>query len=122
MAVLKNEPAGVAVAVAEAAEAAAVTMGRSDNNQQRAEKTVAAGIEVGKRQQARGERQQRQQGQQGGSGGGGGGGSNGWWGEARDERVRFHGSYKKMTPKRRCEWRERNYIFFSASRYLRTPG
>ena len=95
MAVLKNEPAGVAVAVAEAAEAAAVTMGRSDNNQQRAEKTVAAGIEVGKRQQARGERQQRQQGQQGGSGGGGGGGSNGWWGEARGERVGFHGSYEK---------------------------
>ena len=48
----KTEPAAVAEA-AKAAEAAAVAMARADNNQQRAVKTVAAAIKVGKRRQAR---------------------------------------------------------------------
>ena len=51
---LKTELA-VAAAV-EAAEATAVAMARAENNKQRAEKTVAAAITVGKRRQARGER------------------------------------------------------------------
>ena len=47
----KTEPATAAEAAN--AEAAAVAMARADNNQQRAVKTVAAAIKVGKRRQAR---------------------------------------------------------------------
>ena len=54
--VLKIEPVALAAAAAEATEAVAVATARADNNQQRAEKMAAAVIEVGKRQQARGER------------------------------------------------------------------
>ena len=57
---------------------------RADNNQQRAAKTAAAAIAVGKRRQARGEKRGRWRGRRrGGSGGGGrggSGGSNGRWG------------------------------------------
>jgi hypothetical protein len=47
VAVLKTEPAAAAVA-------AEVAMAGEDNNQQRAAKTAAAGIAVGKRRHARG--------------------------------------------------------------------
>ena len=94
----KTEPAAAAEA-AKAAEVAAVATVRADNNQQRAVKTAAAAIAVGKRCQARGEkrgqrrreRQQRRQGcgnggrSGGGGGGSGGGGSDCRWGEARGE-------------------------------------
>ena len=71
--------------MAKAAEAVAVATARADNNQQRAAKTAAAAIAVGKRCQARGEKQgwwrwQRRGGGRGGGCRGGSGGSNGRWG------------------------------------------
>jgi hypothetical protein len=61
----KTEPAAAAEA-AKAAEVAAVATVRADNNQQRAVKTAAAAIAVGKRCQARGEKRWRGQRQGGG--------------------------------------------------------
>ena len=57
----KTEPAAAAEAAegAEAAEAAAVATAGADNNQQRALKTAAAAIAVGKRRQTRGEKRGR---------------------------------------------------------------
>jgi hypothetical protein len=54
----KTEPAAAAKA-AKAAEAAAVATAKADNNQQRAAKTAATAIAVGKRRQARGEKRGR---------------------------------------------------------------
>jgi hypothetical protein len=66
VAVLTTEPA----LAAEAAEAASVATTRADNNQQRAAKTATAAIAVGKRRQARGEKQRGRQGRRQGR----------WWG------------------------------------------
>ena len=66
LAVLKTEPTAAVVAAsagAEAAEVAAVTTERADNNQQRAEKMVTVTISVDERCQTRGEKRWRQGGQ-----------------------------------------------------------
>ncbi len=83
---------------------------------------AAAVIAVGKMRQARGEKWQRRRRRRRRRQRWCGSGSDGPWGEARGERAGFHGSCEKLTPERRFEWQEGNYVSISMSRSHPRPG